>query len=154
MTWYSWAPSSGDHLVTWGAIYRPPQLPKLSHKVLVETQTRVEKGQNWFAQRRSNPELRIFNVTRTGFKPIWSISSNRVPRRRGPRARPVNKHKFVLCIEADCECFRRGVQSFSRSFETKRFLNYSKVSQNSYNSLYYHHQNTRKPCFTIISVFR
>ena len=28
------------------------------------------------------------------------------------------------------------------------------VSQNSLNSLYYHHQNTRKPCFIIISVFR
>jgi len=28
------------------------------------------------------------------------------------------------------------------------------VSQNSLNSLCYHHQNTRKPRFTIISVFR
>jgi len=28
------------------------------------------------------------------------------------------------------------------------------VSQTSLNSLYYHHQNTRKPCFTIISLFR
>jgi len=27
VTCYSWAPSSGDHLFTCGAIYRPPQYP-------------------------------------------------------------------------------------------------------------------------------
>jgi len=27
VTSYSWAPSSGDHLFSCGAIYRPPQLP-------------------------------------------------------------------------------------------------------------------------------
>jgi len=44
----------------------------------------------------------------------------------GPRATPTNQHKFALCIEADCEYFRRGAQCFSRGFEIpKRFLNYS-----------------------------
>jgi len=29
VTYYSWAPSSGDHLFTCGAIYQPPQAPNL-----------------------------------------------------------------------------------------------------------------------------
>jgi len=44
----------------------------------------------------------------------------------GPRATPANQHKFALCIEGDCECFRHGTPCFSRGFERpKRFLNYS-----------------------------
>jgi len=46
-------------------------------------------------------------------------------RRRGPRAIPTNQHKFALCIEAECEYFRRETQCFSRSFgRSNRFLNY------------------------------
>ena len=61
-------------------------------------------------------------VSRAGFKPIWPISSNRAPRRRGP----INQHRFALCIEADSEYFRRGALWFSRGCERpKWFLNYS-----------------------------
>jgi len=42
------------------------------------------------------------NTTRAGFKPILPISSNRAPRRRGPRAPSVYQIKLVLSIEAAC----------------------------------------------------
>jgi len=41
-------------------------------------------------------------ISRAGFKPIWQISSNRAPRRRGPRATPTIQDKFALSIEAAC----------------------------------------------------
>jgi len=34
VTCYSWAPSSGDHLFTCGAIYRPPHPPDLEENPL------------------------------------------------------------------------------------------------------------------------
>jgi len=36
VTCYAWAPSSGDHLFTCGAIYRPPHLQQRVKRVRVE----------------------------------------------------------------------------------------------------------------------
>ena len=54
--------------------------------------------------------LYICAITRAGFKPIWPISSNRAPRRRGPRARTVARNSSIggLCACAGGLYVRAG----------------------------------------------
>ena len=106
---------------------------------------------NYSAQTDESPTV----TTRADFKSVWPISSNRAPRRRGPRATPTNQQKFVLCIEADCEYFRAGVQCFPRGCERpKRFLNYSNGLSKQFKLALLPPSKYTKTILTIISVFR
>jgi len=88
-------------------------------------QTRLASLQKYYLPRMKTT-LGQLSLKYTGPKtgPVLSRFDRFLPIR--PRAEggpaPLNQHKVSLCIEAGCECFRRGIQCFSRSFETKTVL--------------------------------
>ena len=96
------------------------------------------------------------HLTRAGVKPIWPISSNRAPRQRGPRATHTKQRKLTLSIDAACVWCRRGAQCFLKCFERpNRFSIFFQRSLTiQYKLALLPHQNTPKPCFTVISLFR
>jgi len=78
VTCYSWAPSSGDHLFTCGAIYRPPQLETLFNKkshlqCKIHPQNKKATPQSWPIKRKNNGFTPTFTTFRTTHEHIFCV---------------------------------------------------------------------------------
>jgi len=68
----------------------------------------------------------------------------------GPRATPTKQHKFTLSSKLLVHSAGMGPSVLKVFWETIMILNFfNGLSKYSIDSPYYHHQNTRNPCFRV-----
>ena len=92
---------------------------------------------------------------RSGFKPIWPISSNWAPRQKGPALRLLNKANLHFLSKLLVYSAGAGPVFFKVFWEPKLFSIFFRRSLKiQYKFALLPHQCTPKLCLAIISVFR